>query len=402
MKINGAYRPLKETKKRFNLIYGGAGSGKSYAVGQHVVLSVLNGENWLVLRKFGTTIKESTFSLIKDIISTEGLTDQFNINKTDRSFEFKHGGKIIMMGLDDPEKIKSLHKIDKIWIEEATEFTSADIKQLNLRLRGEGVQKQYFLTFNPIDVNHWIKRDFFDNDIQEPLILKTTYKDNRHLDQVYVDELEKLKDTDEYYYNVYCLGHWGVISNARVFHNLKIWDFDLKLEDLSNVRYGMDFGFVHASTLSCTGEYDGELYIYNELYKKGLTPESWIDAVSFSWFDKSNTITADSAEPARITAFRNAGFKVESAKKPKNSLRDGINNLCEFPVINIHRSRCPNAVREFQNFKRRELKDGSITEDFVELDDDVIASVRYGREEFLRSGRVMKVPDVQINQVLGW
>ena len=212
----------------------------------------------------------------------------------------------------------------------------------------------------------------------------STYLDNHFLDDEYKKELERLKDVDEYYYKVYALGEWGSISNARVFHNVVIEDFKYNEDDLENVRYGMDFGFMHASTLIGAGYKDGDLYIFLEHYYKEMTNGQFIKNVTDSGFDKRNYIIADSAEPDRIMEWNQAGYRVSGAKKGANSLFDGIDYLQNIRQIHIHKTNCPNAAREFLNFKRRELKDGTITEQFVEIDDDTIAAVRYATESIRR------------------
>lgn len=382
MIINKAFKFLKDCTNRFVILKGGAGSSKSYSMAQHIFLNVVDpdkNDNWLVLRKIATTLKETVFSLIKEVIIENGAESYFHINKTDKSFECVNGKKIIMMGLDDPEKIKSLHGITKIWMEEASEFTRADFIQLNLRLRGEGEKKQYYLSFNPIDIEHWIKEYFFDNKPDDCFIHHSTYKDNKFLDPEYIKELKKLEHIDYYYYTVYCLGEWGKISTARVFHNIIIEDFAYNQDTLKNVNYGMDFGFVHANTLMSQGFKEKRLYIFDEIYKKELTNTQNIESLNKTEFDKKNLIVADSAEPDRIKEYNIAGYKMSGSKKGKGSLQNGIDFLLNYE-IHIHKVRCPNAAREFQGFKYRELKDGTITKDYVEIDDDTIAGVRYGTE----------------------
>jgi phage terminase large subunit len=217
---------------------------------------------------------------------------------------------------------------------------------------------------------------------KEGFTFKSTYKHNEFLTPEDKYTLEKYKTIDEYYYQVYCLGNWGNISKSKVFSNVIIEDFEYTPDQLQNVRYGMDFGFVHASTLMGSGYRDGDLYIFLEHYYQEHTNGQFIEKVEKTRFDQWQEITADSAEPDRIREWMNAGYQVSGAKKGKNSLKDGVDYLQNIPKIHIHKSRCPNAAKEFLGFKRRELKDGTITEQFVELRDDTIAAVRYANEEF--------------------
>lgn len=409
MIINKSFRFLFTDKNRYIIVYGGSGSGKSVSLAQYIFLDLLKDTtiNWLVLRKYSTTLLNSTFAELKSVILQEKAQSHFKINETIKRFQCVTGNFCMMSGLDDPEKIKSIQGITKIWIEEATEFTEADIKQLMLRLRGLGEKKQFYFTFNPIDANHFIKQYFFDVPRDDTTIKHTTYRDNKFLDAEYIQELENLERTDYYFYTVYCLGEWGVISKAKVFHNLKIWDYEWKDENgiiFDGVKWGMDFGFIHASTLIGTAVKENQLYLLPELYHKGLTNTEWIKEVDkYEIYDRNKYIIADSAEPARIADFRNASYKIASTKKGKGSLKDGIDYLCSFEVINIHKDLCPNAAIEFQNFKRRELKDGTITEEFVERNDDCIAGARYSREdEIRRKKRVMKKPAYNKRKILGW
>ena len=380
MTINKTYKQIQAKDNRFIVCYGGAGSGKSHFIAQLIFLSLIGclPVKWLVLRKVATTLKDSVFALIKDVIYREGAEGYFKINKSDKSIECLTGNTLIMAGLDDPEKIKGVHGVSKVWIEEASEFSEKDFNQLNLRLRGEGEKKQYYLSFNPIDIDHWLKARFFDRTDEDAFVLHTTYNDNAFLDAEYKKELESYREKDYYYYQVYCLGEWGAISSARVFHNYVVEDFEYKIEDFKNVCYGMDFGFVHASTLIGCGFRDGELYVFGEQYFKELTNSEFILKIDESEHNKSNLITADSAEPDRIKQFRQGGYRMATSKKGKGSLRNGIDFLKGLK-IHIH-TRCPNTARELQGFKRRELRDGTITEDFVELNDDCIAGLRYGTE----------------------
>jgi phage terminase large subunit len=119
-------------------------------------------------------------------------------------------------GLDEPEKIKSIEGITSIWIEEATELTEDDFDQLVLRVRGEKKNYvQFILSFNPIDENHWIKKRLVDPG--EATVLHTTYKDNLFLDEDYIETLNSLKHTNSLYYQIYCLGEWGVVDTSNKF-----------------------------------------------------------------------------------------------------------------------------------------------------------------------------------------
>jgi phage terminase large subunit len=68
------------------------------------------------------------------------------------------------------------------------------------------------LSFNPINIQHWIKKHFIDSGLAT--VCFSTYKDNKFLTDDDRKALEDLQYTDEYTYEVYCLGHWGIIGKT--------------------------------------------------------------------------------------------------------------------------------------------------------------------------------------------
>lgn len=218
---------------RYVICKGGGGSGKSYGIVQLNVYRFLTepGHKYLVVRKVAKTIKESIFQLIKDIISSFGCTSLVKIMETDKSIECKNGNKIIFAGLDDVEKLKSIQGVTDIIIEEGSELEVADYRQLDIRLRGQSkYYKQMYIMFNPIDINHWLKKEFFDRKKEDCITIETNYKDNRFLDENAKKVLEGFKETDPYFYNVYCLGNWGVLGKT-IFDAIKLGK---RLTDLEN------------------------------------------------------------------------------------------------------------------------------------------------------------------------
>jgi phage terminase large subunit len=203
---------LWENRDRYVVCKGGGGSGKSYGVIQLNVYRFISepGHRYLVIRKVAKTMRESIFALIQEIISSYGCMPLCKVNKTDMTIECVNGNKFIFTGVDDVEKLKSIQGITDVIIEEASELEIGDYRQLNIRMRGYSKHpKQMFILFNPIDVNHWLKKEFFDARKADATVIETTYKDNRFLDAEAIAVLEAFRDTDPYYYSVYCLNCQG-------------------------------------------------------------------------------------------------------------------------------------------------------------------------------------------------
>lgn len=226
--FNDVYLPYLENEDRYLIFYGGGSSGKSYFIAQRYIWRLLHPvrHNLLVVRQTGDTNRKSTFPLLKQVISNWNLSKHFKINESDMRIKcLLTKNEVAFAGLDDVEKIKSITfengELTDIWVEEATECQEADINQLKVRLRGGKTKKQIVLSFNPINVQHWIKRHFIDSKLAT--VCFSTYKDNKFLTDDDRKALEDLQYTDEYTYRVYCLGEWGILGktvfDARAIQN---------------------------------------------------------------------------------------------------------------------------------------------------------------------------------------
>lgn len=214
---NEAFFDLYFDQHRFLVLKGGGGSGKSIFAGRKILerATTQAGHRFLVCRKVAKTLRESCFKQLVDQTLEYYPESGYKVNKSDMLISFANGSEIIFAGLDDVEKLKSIFNITGIWIEEASEVSQDDFDQLDIRLRGKEVgYQQIILSFNPISINHWIKKRFFDRADALALTSETTYKDNRFLPEKNRQTLENFKETNPYYYEVYCLGHWGVVGKT--------------------------------------------------------------------------------------------------------------------------------------------------------------------------------------------
>ena len=217
--FNDIYLPYLDNEDRYLVFYGGGSSGKSYFLGERVIYKMIKPQkcNVLIVRQVADTNRKSTFPLLKQVISNWRMSEHFRINESDMRIVCKlTGNEIAFAGLDDVEKIKSITfangELTDIWVEEATECQEADINQLKVRLRGGKSKKQMVLSFNPINIQHWIKGHFIDSGLAT--VCFSTYKDNKFLTEDDRKALEDLKLIDEYTYEVYCLGKWGILGKT--------------------------------------------------------------------------------------------------------------------------------------------------------------------------------------------
>ena len=197
---NDVFSDLIFCEKRYLVLMGGGGSGKSIFAGRKILerCTTEPGHRALVVRKVYNTIFNSCFEQLVDQ-ANEFYKEQIKkVKLSPLTILFKNGSKIIFKG-----------------IEEASEILESDFDQLDIRLRDESpYYQQIILSFNPITITHWLKKRFFDKQDERARTSRSNYKDNKFLTAEAIKTLENFRDTDEYYYMVYCLGEWGVTGKT--------------------------------------------------------------------------------------------------------------------------------------------------------------------------------------------
>jgi phage terminase large subunit len=386
-KFNKSYLPFIENETPTQIFFGGSASGKSYFLAQRTIIDVVSSQrNYLICRKTARTIKRSVMNELLKAIDNLKMNNLFELNKTDNSLTCVNGAQILTAGLDDTEKIKSITPskgiITDIWIEEATEVEYEDVQQLRKRLRGESkLNKRLIMSFNPIYQTHWIYKEYFGKfkgtfySDDEIMILKTTYKDNAFLTEQDIQNMEQEKD--DYYYNVYTLGNWGVLGKT-IFKNYVIEPFDSSTFD--NHYNGLDFGFASDPAAFIRVHYDKRnkiIYIIDEFEELELTND--VLANKIKTIIGNEYITCDSAEPKSIRELQLLGVKAKAAKKGKDSINFGIDWLKRHKII-IHPS-CINFKREIELYQYQSDKNGIYINKPLDKDNHLLDGLRYALEE---------------------
>lgn len=357
--FNDRYYPmLKKYDKRFEVYYGGAGSGKSVWITQKLLFKYLNMPNrkCLVVRKVNATLKDSVFSLFKSILAQWQIYDECKINKTDLTIELPNGSTFIFKGMDDPEKIKSIAGIDDIWVEECTEIDEFDFDQLCLRLRSNKLHKQIIVSFNPVSKDNWVYRRWFKDgyNSESTIVLHTTYLDNKFLPEDYINNLLEMQKTNPVYYRIYALGEFATLSKL-VYTNWKEENFDymqiLKEKPYRTAIFGTDFGYTNDyTTLICSviDDVDKKIWIYDEHFEKHMTNDDIYNMYQGHGV-VGERIVCDSSEPKSIEELRRLGCKrVIGAVKGKDSIMNGIQLIQQYEIIVS--PRCQMIQEELRNY----------------------------------------------------
>lgn len=394
VEANRSFKEVDQSKKRYIIMKGSAGSGKSMDTAQHYILRLMNdpGRNLLCVRKSEVTNRDSTFAELQSAIFRM-FGDQYKkywyINSSNLILECKSNhNQIIFRGVNDDkqrEKLKSITfkrgKLTDVWIEEATEITQADFEIIDDRLRGELPNGQFYqirMTFNPVSAHHWIKKVFFDRSDPDVLTHQSTYLGNRFIDEAYHRRMLRRKEVDPEGYQIYGLGEWGEVAGL-ILKNYIVEEFDRTPGRFDYMVNAQDFGFNHANCIGEVGFKNGELYLCKELYVYEMDTEEIIKKAAGK-FNKKLHMWCDSAEPDRIKMWKKAGYRAKAVKKEPNSVSAQIDYLKQHK-IHIYPT-CVNTIKEIQQWKwKKDEKTNTYLDEPVPFFDDAMAMLRYSIEE---------------------
>ena len=396
--FNDVYFPLLyDYSKRYEIYYGGAGSGKSVFITQKLIIKAITTKRKvLVIRKFGTTLKDSVFQLVIDILKKWQIYSLCKINLSTYTITFPNESVFLFKGLDDSEKIKSITDVTDIWCEEATELQLDEFTQLDLRLRARSGSLQIFCSFNPVSKENWVYKKWFSEKAQfsadDTLILKTTYKDNKFLPESYIKALEEKINSNPQYYKVYALGEFATIEGL-VFSNWRVESFDamrLAAEGLEH-RAGMDLGWIDKSAIIDT-LYDREnhiIYVFNEFYKSGCQQSELAAAIKQMNLAKT-TLYVDAAEPRTIQYFKTEGINATASLKGRDSVKAGLMFLQDNLII--VNPKCVNFINELENFSYIKSKQtGEWTEQTTHEWSHAIDACRYAYSDIYTNKKMKSI-----------
>lgn len=391
--VGKGYKSYWSFRGRYDVCKGSRASKKSKTTALRIIYNMMKYDqsNTLVVRKTYRTLKDSCFTDLKwatKRLEVENLWE-FKYSPLEATY-LRTGQKILFRGLDDPLKVTSI-TVDYgylcwAWLEESYEITSEkDFDTLDESIRGElppHLWKQWMITFNPWNEHHWLKKRFFDaeND-PDILAITTNYKCNEWLDDADLRLFENMKKNNPRRYQVAGLGNWGIVDGL-VYENWKEEEFTLdQVIDCESVN-GIDFGYTNDPAAVFIGFIDTEhkkLYVWDEIYKKGLSNKRLYEEIESSHYQKKS-FTADCAEPKSIDELRGYGLRVEKSQKGKDSITHGIQYIQDFEII-IH-PRCVNFITEIGNYTWDEDRLGNKINRPIDDFNHLMDSMRYAVEKY--------------------
>jgi len=387
-KIYDWIKDHEQVRKIF--LKGGANSSKSHSITQYLILDKFFTETkkkLLILRKTRVDCKGSCYEKFLELLKEYGLP--YNLNKSDLLITSvdDRDNSILFTGLDERDKFKS-KEYNYIWLEEATEFLFEDYLELARRCRRKtDTVNQLICSYNPIDVNSWLKIEIEDKPKDNMAFNVSTVEDNPFAAEEDIRELEELKERDEDLYKIYKLSMWGVLKHIiyagwKAYTNVSEYG-----KEPIEISYGIDWGYAKPAALIKIYWFNDDKIIWEEVvHQKGLTTPAFIELAKEKLKDKEKDqekkqsvllremqreFYAGTDEPGSIQQFYDAGFNIHKAI---TDVRDGI-NYCKAHLVGIIGAKL---IKEAQGYKRKEDKNGIVLEEPVKFMDHGMDGGRYG------------------------
>ena len=365
IRVNKVYGHLNRSDKKIVVEQGGTRSGKTYNILLWIIFHYCGknvGKTITIARKTFPAVRSSVMRDFIEILKGSDLYREENHNKSNHEYML-NGNMVEFISMDQPQKIRG-RKRDLAFLNEANELTFEDWQQIVFRTNG-----RIILDYNPSDTFHWIYDRVIPRDDAD--FYQTTYRDNPFLDPTIIQEIERLKETDEHYWRVYGLGERGT-NRAQVFQFTTIQQIPETAKFLS---FGLDFGFTNdpSALVGCYQEGDN-LYFKELLYSTNLTNQDLAREFSKLEIGRYDEIFGDSSEPKSIEELHRMGWNIKPTQKGADSVNAGIDMLKRYKIHIIG----SNLMKEMENYKWLEDKNGNLLNKPEDKYNHLIDALRYG------------------------
>jgi len=391
IKKNPKYKPLYLSDKRYFLITGGRGSGKSFEVSTWANLLTYESNHRILFTRY--TMTAAGLSIIPEFVEKIELLEvphHFEVNR-DAIRNKETGSDIIFKGIktssgNQTANLKSLQGVSTWILDEAEELEDeTTFDKIDLSIRKKGVNNRVILVMNPATKEHWIWNRFFEGyteyiDIEGEQVpiskhpdichIHTTYLDNKdNLSDSYLNSIERIKQINTSKYKHVVLGGWLDKAEGVIFENWKEGQFDNSLPFI----FGADYGYVTDPSTLIKVAVDSKrmkLYVSECLYEGGLSTEQ-LEREYRKHIEKDELIIADNAEPRLIDELWDKGFNINPCQKGKDSVRNGIAKMQDYEIIVTPESH--NIKKELNNYAWHDKKSNTPQDNY----NHAIDAIRY-------------------------
>lgn len=376
---------------RYKGCHGGRGSGKSHFWGElWLEESISEKLDFVCLRETLKSLEFSVKKLLESKIQQYNAGAYFEVQ--DRRIISQRGGVTIFEGMQNhtSDSIKSLEGFDRAWFEEAQAASDKSLTLLRPTIRKPG--SQLWFSWNPDQSSDPVDA-LLRGETPPPdsIVVQANYADNPFLPKELRDEMEYDRGRDPDKYAHVWLGKYRENSEARVFRNWSIREFDT--DPAWVLRQGADWGFsVDPSVLVQCAIVGRTLYVIHEAYRVGCEIDFLPDLFRTVPDAERWPTTADSARPETISYMQRHGFpRLLAAIKGARSLEEGVEFLRSFDIV-VH-PRCTHTIDELRSYSyETDPLTGLVIPKLKDKDNHVIDSLRYACEGARRSASAAPKP----------
>lgn len=374
---------------RYKGAHGGRGSGKSHFFAElHIEEAIRQKIDMVCLRENQKSLNFSVKKLLENKIQSMNAGMYFEVQ--DKRIVSKRGGVTIFEGMQNhtADSIKSLEGFDRAWFEEAQRASQRSIDLLRPTIRKPN--SELWFSWNPehpTDPVDALLRG--EGRLDNAIVVQANYRDNPWFPDVLISELgwDQRHDPDKFAH--VWLGEYQRNSEARVFRNWKVDEFETPADAV--FRFGADWGFsVDPSVLVRCYLMGRKLFVDHEAHMIGCEIDQLPDLFDRVPESRRYFITADSARPETISYMRKHGFpKINAAIKGARSLEEGIEFLKSFDII-VH-PRCQHLIDELTLYcYQTDPLTGTVLPKLQDKHNHVIDALRYACEGVRKAAKPLE------------
>lgn len=387
----GANFEVFRRRDRELVIEGPADTGKSRACLEklHIAMTKYPGAQGAMIRKTRNSLRMAAQVTYERHVRPEGASRLWG----DAEYRYPNKSVIYLLGMDDPEKIKSM-ELDMAYVQEASELNEEDWEILTTRITGRGAVMPYvqlLADMNPVDPGFFL---YAREKAGRVTFLQVRHEDNPSITPERIEALEGLTG---YRHKRLRLG-LRVAAEGMYFEE---WEPELHLVD--SVAIGkdwprwiaVDYGF--AAPFCCLwltrSPSTRQIYLYREIYATGVRDEEQATAI----------LDANDGAPLRLAIGDPSMFaERREAKLPSIAsvyqaagipLCPGTNNRKQGwaevrrllahdkgpPILQVVRGACPNLIRTLPAMVRDPLDPEDLADAIkgVKTEDHAVDCLRY-------------------------
>ena len=385
IQIPEIFEPLF-SPKRYKILMGGRGSGKSTSIALALLIRGMQSKTRILCaREVQNSISDSVHKLLKDLVSNHEEFAGYEVLQN--IIRYPNGSEFIFKGLKhNVNDIKSTEGVDVCWVEEAQAVSADSWDVLVPTIRAEG--SEIWISFNPHMEDDPTYQRFVLNGGDDTIVVKANYDANPFLSDVLRAEMERDRRRDFNAYLHIWEGEFKKTTDAAVFKNWRIEEFEAPKD--AQFLFGADWGFSNDPMalvrLFIVGE---KLFIDQEAFGVGvqlMDLPSFFEIVEGS---KTHTVRCDNSRPEIISMMRNNGYNTIPAMKWAGSVEDGVEWLKNYDIY-IH-PRCKNIINEFSKYSYKVHRlTNDVLPEIVDADNHGVDAIRYAIQPIIKAnGRPM-------------